>query len=183
MSSLVFLKNFGSTRVLGIKCLGLLSSVQRTLKPISNTEKKINIRQQSSTSSDVFVTTKLITIDIVKTFAKLTNDSNPIHLENTCESQAPIVHGALLMSLVAGVMGSDFPGPGSIVISQEMSFMEACPVNTNVRIQVAINSKNDSKFDKPARRRKITECTFSCNDENNHLVCYMKGTAKLRIKS
>lgn len=182
MSSLVTLKNYGSLRALGIACLTSYSPVHRTTKPICTTIRHITNSQHSSTSSDVYVTTKMITSEIVESFAKLTNDSNPIHLENTCTTQAPIVHGALLMSLVAGVMGSEFPGPGSIVISQEMIFKEACPVNSNVRIHVSINSK-DSNTDRAGKRRKITECIFSCNDENDPSICYMKGKAKLRIKS
>ena len=135
-------------------------------------------RNQSNDSRNTYKTSRLITSHDVKQFAYLTSDSNPIHLEVGPENQPPIVHGALLMSLVAGVIGTDFPGPGSIVLSQEMSFMAACPVGTIVTIEVTL--ENEKTAPKP---RKITCCNFSCCDSNDKSICFMKGKAKLRIKS
>ena len=135
-------------------------------------------RTQSTKKSDNFETTKLITLENVKQFATLTNDLNPIHLEPSAENQPPIVHGALLISLVAGVMGSDYPGPGCIVISKEITFIQPCPVGTTVRIEVAMEHSESSN--KP---RKISNYYFSCHDSNDKSICYMKGTARLRVKS
>ena len=84
------------------------------------------------------------------------------------------------MSLVAGVIGSHFPGPGSIVISQEMTFVSACPVGTSVKINIELvpNDKGHSKFG----QQKISDCSFSCSDSKNQSKCYMRGKARLRIK-
>ena len=135
-------------------------------------------RAQSTRELDKFETTKLITLENVKQFATLTNDLNPIHLEPSAENQPPIVHGALLISLVAGVMGSDFPGPGCIVLSKEIVFIQACPVGTYVRIEVAI--EHAESLNKP---RKISNYRFSCHDSNDKSICFMKGKARLRVKS
>lgn len=145
----------------------------RTTEPI--------IRKQSTSLLSVYEATKQITMENVKSFAELTDDSNPIHLESVGDTRIPIVHGAFLMSLVAGVMGSHFPGPGSIVISQEMTFLEACPVgkSVNIKVEMVPNDKTDSI----PRRRKISDCSFSCCDASNYSICYMRGKARLRIKS
>ena len=163
---------------------GSFNLIVRDVNPLSvyKDYKLIQKRYCRSNLTNVFETTKTITMEQVKYFAELTNDSNPIHLKQSSQStQKPIVHGALLMSIVAGVMGSHFPGPGSIVISQEMKFLEPCPVDTIVNILVGMIS-NDTANSKP-RRRKISDCYFSCTDAQNNSICYMKGTAKLRIKS
>ena len=156
---------------------GRFSSTPHNIDP--NSAKEKIIRKHSTSFLNEYQATKQITMENVKQFAELTDDSNPIHLENIGDTKVPIVHGALLMSLVAGVMGSHFPGPGSIVISQEMTFLEACPVGTNVTIKVEIVP---NKIDSNLRRRKISDCSFSCCDANNYSLCYMRGKARLRIK-
>ena len=160
---------------------GRFSSIPYNVHKRSNTNTEPIIRKQSTSLLSVYEATKHITMEKVKSFAELTDDTNPIHLENIGDTKRPIVHGAFLMSLVAGVMGSHFPGPGSVVISQQMTFVEACPVGTSVNIKVEIipNEKTDSN----PRRRKISDCSFSCCDANNYSICYMRGIAKLRIKS
>merc|ERR1712122_47068 len=94
------------------------------------------------------------------------------------ENQPPIVHGALLMSLVAGVIGSDFPGPGTLVLSQEMTFIAACPAGSNISIEIALeNNQSATKI------RKITYCNFACYNNDDKSILFMKGKAKLRIRS
>lgn len=183
MNTCVRLKNACTKRGLQFSSSGLLSLMPSTVHSLSIFQNQTLIRKQycNEPSTNIFETTKNITLEQVKSFAELTNDSNPIHLEQNDQTQIPIVHGALLLSMVAGVMGSHFPGPGSIVISQQMNFIEACPVGTNVKIQVELKSSDIAGLN--PRRRKITDCNFSCTDAKNYSVCYMKGTARLRIKS
>jgi len=40
----------------------------------------------------------------VEQFAQLTGDTNPVHFEG----EAPIVHGALLIGIVSGVIGTKY---------------------------------------------------------------------------
>ena len=152
--------------------------VVKTLGPNSVCQKK-NSRKNSDIATNAFETTQFISMENVNSFGQLTNDSNPIHKARENVTETPIVHGALLMSLVAGVMGSNFPGPGSIVISQEMRFISACPVNTNIKIEVKLKC-SDGKDS--SRRRKISDYDFSCSNVNDPSICYMKGIAKLLTK-
>ena len=140
--------------------------------------KNICRKQSTERFSNTFVTSRVITIENVKQFASLTKDFNPIHLEYGNENQPPIVHGALLMSLVAGVIGSDFPGPGTLVLSQEMTFIAACPAGSNISIEISLeNNQSATKI------RKITYCNFACYNNDDKSILFMKGKAKLRIKS
>ena len=152
--------------------------VVKTLGPYSVCQ-KFFFRKNSHIATDAFETTQFITMEDVKSFGQLTKDSNPIHKARENGTETPIVHGALLMSLVAGVMGSFFPGPGSIVLSQEMRFIAACPVNTNVKIEVKLKCIDGKD---PYRKRKISDYDFSCINVDDPSICYMKGIAKLKTK-
>ncbi len=45
---------------------------------------------------------RLISSDDVLNFARLTGDMNPVHFEG----EVPIVHGALLIGIVSGIIGT-----------------------------------------------------------------------------
>lgn len=67
-----------------------------------------------------------ISSDQVKGFAELTGDKNPIHLDEdyakACGFPKPIVHGFLSASIFSRIFGTEFPGEGTVYLSQAMSF-------------------------------------------------------------
>ncbi|MDX2245880.1 MAG: MaoC family dehydratase [Bacteroidia bacterium] len=62
----------------------------------------------------------------VVAFAKVSGDYNPIHLDAEYAAQTvfkkPIIHGFLGGSVISRVMGTEFPGEGTIYLSQTMTF-------------------------------------------------------------
>jgi 3-hydroxybutyryl-CoA dehydratase len=66
-------------------------------------------------------------------FAEVSGDFNPLHMnEEFAISQGfptRIVHGALMISKVSGIIASQFPGPGTIIGSIEWKFI--LPVHIN----------------------------------------------------
>lgn len=110
---------------------------------------------------EVSVFKKITNNDILK-FAELTGDYNPIHTE----SAKNIVHGALLNGLVSGLIGTKLPGPGTIVIEQNLIFPKPCYAGDSVEIIVRIVSV-----------RKIIKCTYVCIANENEVV--LEGEAKL----
>lgn len=64
--------------------------------------------------------------DDVKIFAELTEDTNPIHLDEEYASKTvfkrTIVHGYLSGAVFSKVFGTVFPGIGTIYLYQEMKF-------------------------------------------------------------
>lgn len=109
---------------------------------------------------------KIITKNDVLTFAQLTNDYNPIHINSTKN----IVHGALLNGLVSGVLGTKLPGPGTIVAEQFLKFPNPCYIGDTVEITVQITSV-----------RKVVKCMYTLTANGNRIV--LKGEAKLIVKT
>lgn len=66
------------------------------------------------------------TQDDVILFAKVSGDHNPLHLDAefaaTTPFKRPIIHGALASSIFSKVMGTEFPGFGSVYLKQVSEF-------------------------------------------------------------
>ena len=71
----------------------------------------------------------------VDTFAKITEDNNPIHIDKEYASRTifgqPIVHGFLAGSVFSKVFGTLWPGEGTIYLYQEMIFLAPVFVDRN----------------------------------------------------
>ncbi|MFN6945216.1 MAG: MaoC family dehydratase [Cytophagaceae bacterium] len=63
--------------------------------------------------------------DVIK-FSELSGDKNPIHLDEEYASQTifkkPVIHGILGISIFSKIMGMTFPGEGTIILKQDISF-------------------------------------------------------------
>ncbi len=62
----------------------------------------------------------------VKTFAEISGDFNPIHIDEeyaaTTVFKKPIVHGIFALSIFSKIIGMTFPGEGTIYMKQDVSF-------------------------------------------------------------
>lgn len=70
----------------------------------------------------------------VTLFAKVSGDNNPLHLDAefaaTTPFKRPIIHGALASSVFSRVMGTEFPGFGSVYLKQTAEFKRPMFVDT-----------------------------------------------------
>jgi len=70
--------------------------------------------------------TKTFTAEDVSTFAAITGDHNPVHLDENYASGTRfgkrIVHGMLTASLISATLANDLPGEGTIYMSQTLQF-------------------------------------------------------------
>jgi 3-hydroxybutyryl-CoA dehydratase len=86
----------------------------------------------------------------VQAFAALSGDLNPIHIDEkyaqTIGFEKNIVHGIFSASLFSKIIGMEFPGSGSIYISQNLEFLKPIFVNQEVLIQLKIISIVGSKY-------------------------------------
>jgi acyl dehydratase len=76
----------------------------------------------------------------VETFAALTGDVNPAHVDpefaKTDIFHGPVVHGMLGASLISTVLGTLLPGPGTIYLDQTLQFRH--PVRAGDRLTVTL---------------------------------------------
>ncbi|MEK9752566.1 MAG: MaoC family dehydratase [Rhodospirillaceae bacterium] len=74
--------------------------------------------------TDIFA--KTITDADIITFAGISGDTNPVHLNHEFASetvfQGRIAHGMLTASFISTVIGTKMPGPGCIYVNQNLRF-------------------------------------------------------------
>ena len=75
---------------------------------------------------DSFEYTTTVTEEMVYKFAEATGDSNPVHLDEEFARQTifktRVAHGMLSAGLISSVLGTRFPGVGTIYLSQTLEF-------------------------------------------------------------
>jgi 3-hydroxybutyryl-CoA dehydratase len=91
-----------------------------------------------------------ITKEMVINFSELVGDKNPLHLDmeycaNT-KFEKPIVHGMFLSSFFSKLISEKYPGPGSIYLSQNLSFISPCFVDDTVNVVIELKEKINNKY-------------------------------------
>jgi len=119
---------------------------------------------------------RIITKEDVKKFAEVSDDYNPAHFDEaytkTTIFKKPIVHGMLVGSLFSKVFGTEYPGEGTIYVSQSLTFLKPVYPEETLRVQVTLTDKNVEKN----RAYFLTEIF----NENNELA--LKGEAMVMPK-
>lgn len=91
-----------------------------------------------------------ITKDLVKNYADLVGDYNPIHLNEeyakTTIFKTRIAHGMLVSSFISSIIATDFPGEGSIYLSQNLKFLKPCYLGDKLEYIVEQVDKVNFKF-------------------------------------
>lgn len=93
-------------------------------------------------TGDGFSFEKYISANDVKQFAEIVGDLNSIHLDEEFAEKSffkkRIVHGAFLAGLISKILGMDFPGQGTVYISQNSVFKRPVYVDTTVKVEVKV---------------------------------------------
>ncbi|WP_035773167.1 MaoC family dehydratase [Butyrivibrio sp. VCD2006] len=86
---------------------------------------------------------KTISESDVYLFAGITGDFNPLHI-NAIEAEnsifgSRIVHGMLTGSFISTVLGTKFPGPGTIYLEQDLKFKKPVFIGDTVTANVIVS--------------------------------------------
>lgn len=70
--------------------------------------------------------TQNISDEVIRAFADLTGDHNPIHVDDDYAANTRfgrrIAHGMIAASLISATLANDLPGPGTVYLSQSLQF-------------------------------------------------------------
>jgi acyl dehydratase len=79
----------------------------------------------------------------VEAFARLTGDTNPLHLDAEYAAHTafrrPIMHGLLGASVFSKVLGTIFPGEGTVYLKHEIEFTQ--PMYVDVPYEAVVTIK------------------------------------------
>lgn len=85
----------------------------------------------------------------VNEFARLSGDDNPLHLDAafaaTTVFKRPVVHGIFATSIFSKVLGTQFPGYGSIYLRQQVEFLRPIYVDTDYVARFRVLETNPEK--------------------------------------
>jgi 3-hydroxybutyryl-CoA dehydratase len=106
---------------------------------------------------------RVVTGSDIETFAELSGDNNPVHLDADFAAKSPfkarIAHGMLTASFISTVLGTKLPGYGCIYLSQTLRFKAPVKIGDTVRTLARITSLDRDK------RRAALDCSVSVGDK------------------
>ncbi|MDA3861543.1 MAG: MaoC family dehydratase [Melioribacteraceae bacterium] len=112
----------------------------------------------------------VISSKMIDDFAIISNDNNPIHLDEEYASKTifkkRIAHGLLVSSFISATIGQSLPGFGSIYLSQSLKFLAPVFINDEITTLIEVLA-----FPRVGRVLLKTECL----NQDNKIV--IKGEA------
>jgi len=85
---------------------------------------------------------QMIDDKLVRSFAELTGDRNPIHLDDDTAKRSRfgqrVAHGAILFGIISKVLGMDMPGVGTVYLSQVCHFKLPVFIGDTVTLEAKI---------------------------------------------
>lgn len=85
----------------------------------------------------------------VNQFAKVSGDDNPIHLDEDYAAATsfnkPIMHGFLAGSVFSRLIGTKFPGEGTVYLKQSMAFRRPMYVDVSYKAILTVTMANANR--------------------------------------
>jgi 3-hydroxybutyryl-CoA dehydratase len=119
--------------------------------------------------------TSEITDEMVRTFAAVTGDTNPVHLDEAYAAGTTfgrrIAHGMLVAGMISATLANDLPGPGTIYLGQSLKFKQPVYPGDTITARVEVLSVRP---DKP-----IVTLGTICTNQDGDVV--LEGEAVVRV--
>lgn len=125
--------------------------------------------------NDYYSEKEEITKEKVMIFAGVTGDLNPLHLDDDFAKKTifkeKICHGMLSASFISKIIGTKFPGPGSIYLEQNLQFKKPVKIGDVLKVTVIVQ---DIIFE----QEKFILRTIITNQREEIVI---DGTAKIKF--
>lgn len=116
-------------------------------------------------------------LDDIRAFAAVSGDTNPAHLDAQYAAGTLfhdiIAHGMLEGALISALLGTQFPGPGTIYLDQSLHFARPVHIGDTLTVTVTVRAKDPVK--------KIVE--MDCLIQNQNGVQVLSGVARVLAPS
>lgn len=120
--------------------------------------------------------TRTITDEDIRTFARISGDANPLHLDDAFAGATRfgrrVAHGFLVASLVSAVLGTKLPGPGAIYLDQRLRFLKPVFPGDTITARVEVTGYRPEKG--------VVTLNTGCFNQNGEEV--IGGQAILLVK-
>ena len=111
--------------------------------------------------------TKSISDEDVMSFAKITGDFNPVHVDEVTASNSRfggrIAHGMLTAGLISAALAGKLPGPGSVYLSQTLRFTGPVRIGDTVTATVQV-------IEIVAAKRRVKLSTVCSNQRGEKVI-------------
>lgn len=119
---------------------------------------------------------KTVSAADIDTFAALSGDTNPVHLDQayaeTTPFKARIAHGMLSVGFISAVLGTKLPGPGAVYMSQTLRFKAPVKIGDTVTATCTVTELI------PEKRRAILSTICKVGD-----TVVIEGEAMVMVPS
>ncbi|MCF8210838.1 MAG: bifunctional enoyl-CoA hydratase/phosphate acetyltransferase [Rhodoferax sp.] len=92
---------------------------------------------------------RTLTLEDIQAFAAVSGDTNPAHLDvdyaNASLMHGVVAHGMWGGALISALLGTKFPGAGTIYMEQALNFTKPVRVGDTLTVTVAVLRKDDAK--------------------------------------
>ncbi len=124
---------------------------------------------------DKFTTNRLVTDELIRAFAEVSGDYNPIHLDeefakNTRFGQR-IAHGMLSGAFISAVLGNELKDMKIVYLSQTMKFIAPVFIGDTVTTTATVTNIRED--------RQIITCETVCTNQAGETL--VKGESKIMI--
>ena len=124
---------------------------------------------------DTFSTTKQITDGVVRSFAELSGDYNPIHLDEEFAAKTRfgrrIAHGMISGALISAVLGNEFKQRKIVYLSQTMKFLAPVFIDDTVTATATVAKIREDK--------KIITLETVCTNQRGEPVVRGEGAVMI----
>ena len=121
-------------------------------------------------------TSKLITEQDILTFAELSTDKNPLHIDPVAASKGmfgrQVAHGILVSGLISAVLGTKLPGEGSVYLGQDLKFKRPVFIGDTITARAEIIELREDKH--------IVILKTTCTNQDGVVV--IDGQATIMVK-
>jgi 3-hydroxybutyryl-CoA dehydratase len=124
---------------------------------------------------DKFTTNRTVTDELIRAFAEVSGDYNPIHLDEDFAKNTRfgkrIAHGMLSGAFISAVLGNEFKDMKIVYLSQTMKFTAPVFIGDTITTTATVTAIREDK--------NIVTCETICTNQNGEML--VTGESKIMV--